>query len=108
MPIHEKEDAMLLSVTTFVLSHLGVSQDRLTFSWSASDSLFGDPTLPQPPAKLVPVQLKQREALHTEKQIHGAISELVSETEGLMKETRRASFSAKEAAKALDSIEGAK
>ena len=98
---------MLLSITTFVLSHLGVSQDRLTFSWSAGDSTHGDPALPQPPAKLVPVQLKQRETLHTDKQIDGAISDLVLETEGLIKETRKASFNAKEAAKALDSIDSA-
>ena len=98
---------MLLSITTLVLSHLGISQDRLTFSWTVSDSTFGDPCLAQPPAKLVPVQLKQRETLHSEKQIEGAISGLVSETEGLIKETRRASFSAKEAAKALDAIENA-
>lgn len=108
MSVHEKEDALLLSVTTFILSHLGVSEGRLVLTWSTSDSAFGDPLLPHPPAKLVPVQLKPKEALHNEKHIDGVISNLVSETEGLIKETKRASFSSKETSKALDSIENCK
>lgn len=106
-------EGVLLSTTTFVLSHLTLLPSlTLSLLWTEQEGgadYAGDPLMSAPPADMVPVPAHSPEYLHSEEEIEEAMVGLAEVTAAVSEQTTRASFSQRETGRALarlDSLKG--